>query len=152
MALRENTVGHEIIKIPSRTVFLELNPSVCASHSKPWFSPDMLSPMPNIVDQITPYLGQISFGGLAGFAVGYALKKIGRVALVVFGLLFITVQVLAYLGFIEVNWLRIQQVASPVLERSGLEGAWKGLLGVLTQNIPFAAAFVPGLLLGLRMG
>lgn len=108
--------------------------------------------MPNVLDTIAPYLGQISFGGLAGFAVGYALKKVGRVALVVFGLLFVVVQLLAYLGFIEVNWLRIQQVASPVLERNSLESAWKGLLGVLTQNIPFAGAFVPGLLLGLRMG
>jgi uncharacterized membrane protein (Fun14 family) len=107
---------------------------------------------PNIIDQITPYLGQISFGGLSGFAVGYALKKVGRVALVVFGLLFITLQALAYAGFIEVNWLRIQQVANPVLERNSLEGTWKGLLAVLTQNIPFAGAFVPGLLLGLRMG
>jgi uncharacterized membrane protein (Fun14 family) len=107
---------------------------------------------PNILDQITPYLGQISFGGLAGFAVGYALKRVGRVALVVFGLLFITLQGLAYAGFIEVHWLRIQQVANPILERNSLQGAWNGLLGILTQNVPFAAAFVPGLLLGLRFG
>ena len=106
----------------------------------------------NLLDQIAPYLGQISFGGLAGFAVGYALKKVGRVALVVFGLLFITLQALAYFGLVEVNWLRIQQIAEPALQRSGLESAWKALLGVLTQNLPFAGAFVPGFILGLRMG
>jgi uncharacterized membrane protein (Fun14 family) len=110
------------------------------------------TPPPSIFDQITPYLGQISFGGLAGFAVGYALKKVGRVALVVFGLLFITLQGLAYAGFIEVHWLRIQQVANPVLERNSLQGIWNSLLAVLTQNIPFAGAFVPGVLLGLRFG
>ncbi len=113
----------------------------------------MLKAMPpNMLDQIAPYLGQVSFGGLAGFAVGYALKKVGRVALVVFGLLFIAVQLLAYFGLIEVNWLRIQQIAQPALQKTGLESAWNALLGVLTQNLPFAGAFVPGLILGLRMG
>ncbi len=106
----------------------------------------------NPLDTIAPYLGQISFGGLAGFAVGYALKKIGRTALVIFGLLFIALQVLAFMGFVEVHWLRIEQAASPALRREGLEGAWKALLGVLAHNIPFAGAFVPGLLLGLRAG
>lgn len=106
----------------------------------------------NLLDKIAPYLGQISFGGLAGFAVGYALKRIKRVALIVFGLGFIALQVLSAMGFIEVRWLRIEQVASPALKREGLEGAWNGLLGVLTQNFPFAGAFVPGLLLGLGAG
>lgn len=105
-----------------------------------------------LLDSLTPYLGQISFGALAGFAVGYALKKIGRAAAVVLGLLFIALQVLAYFGFVEVDWLRIRQAADPLLARPGLERLWNGLLGVLTNNLPFAAAFVPGLLLGLRAG
>jgi uncharacterized membrane protein (Fun14 family) len=79
-----------------------------------------------IFDQLTPYLGQISFGGIAGFAVGLALRKIGRIALVIFGLLFITLQV--------------------------LQKTWNDFVGILTNNVPFGAAFIPGLLLGLRFG
>ncbi len=105
-----------------------------------------------IFDQLTPYLGQISFGGIAGFAVGLALRKIGRIALVVFGLLFITLQVLAYAGIVHVDWLRIQNYATPVLEKNALQKTWNDFVGILTNNVPFGAAFIPGLLLGLRFG
>jgi uncharacterized membrane protein (Fun14 family) len=97
-------------------------------------------------------LGQISFGALAGFATGYALKKIGRTAIVIFGLLFITIQFLAYLGVVRVDWLRIQQYADPLLSKSSLQGFFNGLIGILTNNVPFAGAFIPGFLLGLRAG
>jgi uncharacterized membrane protein (Fun14 family) len=106
----------------------------------------------NLFDSIAPYLGQISFGALAGFATGYALKKIGRTAIVIFGLLFITIQLLAYLGVVRVDWLRIQQYADPLLSKNSLQGFFNGLIGILTNNVPFAGAFIPGFLLGLRYG
>ena len=101
---------------------------------------------------LAPYLGQVSFGALAGFATGYALKKVGRVALVIFGLIFIVVQVLAYYGVVQVDWLRIQSYADPLLKRESLQGFFNSLVAILTNNVPFAAAFVPGFLLGLRFG
>ena len=103
-------------------------------------------------DSLAPYLGQISFGGLAGFATGYALKKIGRVALVIFGLLFIALQALAYFKVIQIDWLRIQSYADPLLKRESLEGFFNSLVKILTNNLPFAGAFIPGFLLGLRFG
>jgi uncharacterized membrane protein (Fun14 family) len=106
----------------------------------------------NLFDSLAPYLGQISFGALAGFATGYALKKIGRVALVIFGLLFISIQALAYLGVVRVDWLRIQHYADPLLSKNSLQGFMNGLIGILTNNVPFAGAFIPGFLLGLRFG
>jgi uncharacterized membrane protein (Fun14 family) len=103
-------------------------------------------------DLITPYLGQLSFGFIAGIAVGYALKKIGKIAAIILGLLFIAVQVLAYFGLVEVDWLRIQQAADPLLQKDNLQRMWDGLISLLTGNVPFAAAFIPGLLIGLRFG
>jgi uncharacterized membrane protein (Fun14 family) len=105
-----------------------------------------------ILDAIAPYIGQISFGGLAGFATGYAMKKIGKIALFVFGTIFILLQVLAYMGVIEINWLRVQQFAEPALQRPALESTLNGIIGVLTNNVPFAGAFIPGFLLGLKFG
>ena len=105
-----------------------------------------------ILDAVAPYLGQISFGGLAGFATGYAMKKIGKIALFVFGTIFILLQLLAYLGIIEINWLRVQQFAEPALQRPALENTLNGIIGVLTNNLPFAASFIPGFLLGLKFG
>ena len=103
-------------------------------------------------DALAPYLGQISFGGLAGFATGYALKKVGRVAIVIFGLLFIAVQLMAYFGVVKIDWLRIQSYADPLLKRESLEGFFNAIVRVLTNNVPFAGAFIPGFLLGLRFG
>jgi uncharacterized membrane protein (Fun14 family) len=105
-----------------------------------------------LLDAAAPYLGQISFGGLVGFATGYAMKKIGKIALFVVGTVFILLQVLAYMGVIEINWLRIQQFAEPALQRPALENTLNGIVGVLTNNLPFAGAFIPGFLLGLKFG
>ncbi|HEX2865152.1 MAG TPA: FUN14 domain-containing protein [Deinococcales bacterium] len=99
-----------------------------------------------------PMAGQLGFGALAGFCSGYALKRIGRAVAFTLGLIFILLQVLASLGYIHVDWLRIQSAADPYLNPKGLDSLWKGLVGLLTTNLPFAAAFIPGLLFGLRRG
>ncbi len=101
---------------------------------------------------VAPYLQQISFGALAGFASGYALKKVGKVVAIIVGLLFVALQLLAYYGIIEINWGIVQGHVDPLLEPEVLGGMWQRLVELLTFNITFAAAFVPGLLLGLRRG
>ena len=80
------------------------------------------------------------------------MKKIGKIALFIFGIGFILLQGLAYTGVIEINWLRIQQFAEPALKTPALESAFNGILRVLTNNVPFAGAFIPGFLLGLKFG
>jgi len=101
---------------------------------------------------LTPYLGQMTFGGLAGYAVGYALKKVGRALALLLGLLFIALQLLAQAGYVQVDWTRIQRDVEPFLQQPGLQGLWERLLSTLTHNLPFGASFVGGLLLGLRAG
>jgi uncharacterized membrane protein (Fun14 family) len=101
---------------------------------------------------VMPFAEQLGFGLVAGFAVGYALKKLGKLLAVGLGLLFVTLQVLASLGFLTVHWGEVQARVDPLLEVDSLEGAWRGLLAVLTHNLTFAGAFVPGLVLGLRRG
>jgi uncharacterized membrane protein (Fun14 family) len=101
---------------------------------------------------LSPYLGQVTFGGLAGYAVGYALKKLGRLLAVALGLLFVVVQLLAQAGYIQVDWTRIQRDVEPLLQQPGLQSLWERLLTTLTYNLPFGASFVGGLILGLRAG
>ena len=107
--------------------------------------------VPNL-ETVAPYLQQLSFGALAGFAAGYALKKLGKVAAIVLGLLFIALQVLAYYGFVTIDWLEVQNRVNPLLESESLNRLWQALVNVLTYNITFAAAFVPGLIVGLKRG
>lgn len=101
---------------------------------------------------LAPHLQQLSFGAVAGFLAGYALKKVGKVMALVVGLLFVSVQVLAYYGFVTVHWQEVQDTFDPLLEASSLNRAWQGLLGLLTYNVTFVAAFVPSLVLGLKRG
>lgn len=101
---------------------------------------------------VAPYLQQITFGAVAGFVAGYALKKVGKVMAIVVGLLFVTIQILSYYGLITVNWGEVQGRVDPLLEPSSLDRAWRSLVGLLTYNITFAAAFVPALVLGLKRG
>jgi len=102
--------------------------------------------------RVMPWVQQLGFGAVAGFLAGYALKKVGKVLAVVLGVLFVTIQLLAWSGFISVNWGVVQDQIDPVLQPDSLQGAWQGLLRVLTYNIPFAAAFVPAFILGMRRG
>lgn len=104
------------------------------------------------METLSPYLGQLTFGGMAGFATGYALKKIGRVLAVGLGLLFVVLQLLAQAGYVQVDWTRIQKDVEPLLQDEGVKDLWERLLATLTHNLPFGASFTAGLLLGLRSG
>lgn len=102
------------------------------------------------MDGTTVPWGALGLGGLAGYAAGYALKQVGRIVALLVGLFFIGVQVLAYQGYLQVDWVGIQRDLAPALEPTAVQGAWERLLGVLTYNLPFAAGFVPGFWIGLR--
>jgi len=104
------------------------------------------------VEALQPYVGQITFGGLAGFVAGYALKKVGKVTALVLGLFFIGLQLMAYYGLVEINWTRIQASVEPLLGEEQLRTLWQRLLDVLTYNAPFAGGFTAGLVLGLKKG
>lgn len=97
-------------------------------------------------------IASLGFGGVAGAVVGYTAKKVTKLAALILGLVFITVQVLVYLGFITVNWPTVQE---------SMEGVWADPHGVtltdrawdvLTANLPFGGGFVAGFALGFKLG
>ncbi|WP_161881338.1 FUN14 domain-containing protein [Deinococcus alpinitundrae] len=98
---------------------------------------------------IVPLLPPLSLGALLGFAAGYAVRVVGKIALLIVGLLFVAIQLLSYFGLVSVNWLRLETLSGPWLQDSG-KTVWTWLSGVLTHDLPFGGAFVVGLLLGLR--
>lgn len=99
-----------------------------------------------------PFVEQIGFGALAGFVAGYALKKVGKLLALAVGLLFVLVQLLAYFGYVTVEWGRVQTDVEPLLGADSLGAAWRALLAALTYNVPFAAAFVPAFVVGVKRG
>ena len=101
---------------------------------------------------VAPYLQQLTFGAVAGFLVGYSLKKVGKFVAIIVGLLFVAVQTLAYFGFLTVNWGQVQGTVDPLLEPESINDMWRGLVSLLTYNITFAVAFIPALVIGLKRG
>ena len=104
------------------------------------------SPSP---DSLLPLLPQLSLGAVLGFCAGYAVKKLGRMAALITGLLFLALQLLAWQGLLTIHWDRVQALAQPWLHQGG-EALSRWGLRVLQSNLPFGGSFVAGLLLGLR--
>ena len=97
-------------------------------------------------------LPTLGFGGIAGLIVGYSAKKLTKLAALALGVLFIVLQLLAYYGFVTVNWGAVQGTAE-VAWRSP-EGATLVERGqqVLMANLPFAGGFAVGFALGFKIG
>ena len=96
-----------------------------------------------------PMIGeQLGVGALFGFCVGYAAKKITRLAAIVLGLTFILIQILASYHLVTPHWDRVHELGQSAAS-SGLVGKAASLL---TRNLPFGASFTVGLVAGFRMG
>lgn len=87
-------------------------------------------------------------GGIAGWAVGYTLKKFAKFAALIVGISFISLQYLAYNQYISINWERIRQS----MPKESLERSYAELMSVITYNLPFAGSFIIGVWLGFRKG
>ena len=57
----------------------------------------------------------VGFGGITGFLIGYTIKKVVKVILVIVGLVFVAFVFLEYQKLITVNWTKIQAstIAAP---------------------------------------
>src|SRR5690606_23339444 len=58
---------------------------------------------------VMPFVQQLGFGAVAGFIAGYALKKVGKLLAIALGILFVALQLLAWSGFISVDWGVVQR-------------------------------------------
>ncbi len=102
-----------------------------------------------MVEVLTPLLTQLGVGGVAGLCVGYALKKIGKLVAIIIGLAFIGLELLAYYGIININYTVLQEWANGVIGHVGIA---EGVLTIIIGNLPFAAIFLAGFALGLKIG
>ena len=90
--------------------------------------------------------GQVSVGGVLGFAAGYAVRRIGQLLLLIVGVEILALQLMSKREWVDVRWKKIGRDLSPHVEK----GAFQRLVDGVAFKIPFAAAFSGGMYAGLR--
>lgn len=103
------------------------------------------------MEEFVPFaLKTVTFGLITGFAMGFALKKLSKLLVFVLGLLLIGIQVLAYNGVIDIDWLSLETSANSVLDQK--EEIWETIKNILMINLPFATTALAGFVIGLKKG
>jgi uncharacterized membrane protein (Fun14 family) len=98
---------------------------------------------------ITPVVYQLGLGAVGGFVVGFALKKIAKIFLIVLG---IFIAALLYLGasdIININFGALWDAVGGWLGGAGEAASW--LVGLIAL-IPFIGSFAVGFFLGFKLG
>jgi uncharacterized membrane protein (Fun14 family) len=102
------------------------------------------------LDFFAPLAAQLGFGGVVGFAIGYAVKKILKIIVIFIGIYFISLLYLSHVGFIKINYDRI--ISAFETFASKLLHGGVTIPSFMTANIPFIGSFIVGFGLGLKVG
>ena len=98
---------------------------------------------------LTPVVYELGLGAVGGFVVGFALKKIAKIFLIVIG---IFIAALLYLGasdIISINFGALWDAVGGWLGGAGAAASWLvGLIAIL----PFVGSFGLGFFLGFKLG
>jgi uncharacterized membrane protein (Fun14 family) len=98
----------------------------------------------------------VGFGGITGFLIGYAIKKVMRIMLVIVGLLFVAVVSLEYQKLITVNWNKIQtELASALgnVTNGQIPGTHENIATAMSNiGIPLTGSLAAGFVLGFMRG
>jgi uncharacterized membrane protein (Fun14 family) len=93
---------------------------------------------------VTPLVFQLSVGALVGAIVGYTLKKLSKLLLFLIGIFIVVV----YMSAQGTIYGELWSALSGFISWAGSAFSW--LVGAISL-LPFAASFIVGLLLGLKL-
>ena len=97
---------------------------------------------------VIPIVYQLGIGGIGGFFVGYAVKKIAKILAVILGIFLLSLISLAYVGVINMNYDKL----TGVLSKLTIPEQATELLMPIIANLPFAGSFAVAFLIGLKKG
>jgi len=117
-------------------------------------------PVEATLDRLKPVLAKLSFGTVMGYCSGYAFKKAGRALALAIGTVFIGLQAAASLGYLQVDWGKIQLDLTKSVDTTGdgkfdtddLKEYWRRVKTVLKDRLPGAGGFSFGFLYGIKSG
>jgi len=94
----------------------------------------------------------LGLGGIAGFCVGYFVKKAAKAAALLAGLLFILIQIMAAKGWLQINWGAANESFQQFAHSGAADTAMSKFLSVMVSNLPSAAGFIGGFYIGVKKG
>ena len=95
---------------------------------------------------LTPFVYQMGAGVGSGFLVGYAIKKVLKILMIILGFAFVA---LSCLGFSEIVTVNYEKLGSAAL---GLVTQASGFLSTTSGGLPFASTFLAGFGVGIMKG
>jgi uncharacterized membrane protein (Fun14 family) len=98
---------------------------------------------------IPPLAYQVGIGGIGGFIVGFTIKKLSKLIVILIGLFIIVLLYLGTQGTISINFESLWNALAGVFGFVGQAGGW--LIGLISL-LPFMGSFVVGFLLGFKVG
>jgi len=98
---------------------------------------------------LSPLAYQLGVGGIGGFVVGYAFKKISKLIIVLIGLFIIALLYLGTSGIISINYGALWEALEGSFSFAGQAAGW--LIGLISL-LPFMGSFIVGFLLGFKLG
>lgn len=97
-------------------------------------------------ESLTPIIFQLVIGGIGGFLIGYALRKVIKIALIL-GVIVFSLILLAYTNILNVDYSGLSETTSSLLNAINPALNW---FTPLLAHIPFIASLIFGLIIGFR--
>jgi uncharacterized membrane protein (Fun14 family) len=98
---------------------------------------------------IGPVVYQLGLGAIGGFVVGFALKKIAKIFLILLGVFIVALLYLGASDIININFGALWSAVAGWLGGAGQAASW--LVGLIAI-IPFIGSFAVGFFLGFKLG
>ncbi len=98
---------------------------------------------------VTPLVFQLGAGAVGGFVVGYAIKKVAKLIVVLIGVFLLALVYLSSQGILYVNYDKLFDAVSGGLGGAGSAVGW---LTPIIAHLPFAGSFFVGFFLGFKLG
>ncbi|MFQ6086917.1 MAG: FUN14 domain-containing protein [Candidatus Bathyarchaeia archaeon] len=97
----------------------------------------------------TPLVFQLGIGAIGGFVVGYAIKKVTKLIVVLIGVFLLALIYLSSQGILAVNYDKLSEAVSGWLGGAGQAVGW---LTPIIAHLPFAGSFLAGFFFGFKLG
>jgi uncharacterized membrane protein (Fun14 family) len=99
-----------------------------------------------VSEAFAPILFQLGIGGIGGFFIGYAIRKVVKLALIL-GMFVFSVMFLAYTNVIAIDYGGLVEMASNLI--NAINPAL-GLFTLLLVHLPFVGSLIIGLIVGFK--